>query len=128
MPARVNRVDARRGPVDAAQLHHGLRRVVTVTSGEVHAISSADSEQPIHPPTRPRQTVEELLAAKGTRPIASLDDLTAETFGTDEELLAAKGTRPIASLDDLTAETFGTDEEVEEFVAFTYSERRRDVA
>ncbi|MEW5541283.1 hypothetical protein ACLQ2J_05440 [Streptomyces cyaneofuscatus] len=52
-------------------------------------MSSADSEQPIHPPTRPR---------------------------------------PIASLDDLTAETFGTDEEVEEFVAFTYSERRCDVA
>lgn len=89
MPARVNRVDARRGPVDAAQLYHGLRRVVTVTSGEVDAMSSADSEQPIHPPTRPR---------------------------------------PIASLDDLTADTFGTDEEVEEFVAFTYSERRRDVA
>ncbi|MEW1579504.1 hypothetical protein ACIF6I_26285 [Streptomyces microflavus] len=102
MSVRVNRVDARRGPADAAQLYHGLRRVVTVTSGEVHAMSSADSEQPIHPPTRPRQTVEELLAAKGTRPIASLDDLTADTFGTDEE--------------------------VEEFVAFTYSERRRDVA
>ncbi len=102
MSVRVDRVDARRGPVDAAQLYRGLRRVVTVNSGEVHAMSSADSEQPIHPPTRLRQTVEELLAAKGTRPIASLDDLTADTFGTDEE--------------------------VEEFVAFTYSERRRDVA
>lgn len=102
MSVRVNRVDARRGPVDAVQLYHGLRRVVTVTGGEVHAMSSADFEQPIHPSARPRQTVDELLAAKGTRPITSLDDLTADTFGTDEE--------------------------VEEFVAFTYSERRRDVA
>lgn len=48
--------------------------------------------------------------------------------GPVEELLAAKGTRPIVSLDDLTADTFGTDEEVEESVAFTYFERRRDVA
>ncbi|MEU5327639.1 hypothetical protein [Streptomyces parvus] len=102
MSARMNPVDVWTGPADAVQLYHGLGRVMTITSGEVHAMSSADSEQPVHPPIRPRRTVEELLAAKGTKPITSLDDLTADTFASDEEL--------------------------EEFVAFVYSERRRDVA
>jgi len=45
-----------------------------------------------------------------------------------EELLAAKNTQPIRSLDDLAAETFSSEEEVDEFVAFTYAERHRDVA
>ncbi|AWL90383.1 hypothetical protein AMK14_05365 [Streptomyces sp. TSRI0445] len=62
-------------------------------------MSPAQSEQPVHPPIRPQRTVEELLAAKGAKPITSLDDLTADTFASDEE-----------------------------FVAFVHSERRRDVA
>ncbi|MFD7770348.1 hypothetical protein [Streptomyces sp. NPDC059787] len=45
-----------------------------------------------------------------------------------EELLAAKNTQPIRSLDDLAADTFESDEELEEFLAFTYAERRRDAA
>ncbi len=45
-----------------------------------------------------------------------------------EELLAAKGTQPIRSLDDLAADTFESDEELEEFLAFTYAERHRDIA
>lgn len=45
-----------------------------------------------------------------------------------EELLAAKNTQPIRSLDDLAADTFESDEELEEFLAFTYAERHRDVA
>jgi hypothetical protein len=44
------------------------------------------------------------------------------------QLLAAKGTRPIRSLDELAADTFESDEEVEEFLAFTYAERHRDLA
>ena len=44
-----------------------------------------------------------------------------------EELLAAKNTQPIRSLDDLAADTFESDEELEEFLAFTYAERRRDI-
>lgn len=44
-----------------------------------------------------------------------------------EELLAAKGTKPIEAVEDLAAETFGSDEELDEFLAFTRSERRRDV-
>ncbi len=55
-----------------------------------------------HPQPRPRVSVEELLAAKNTQPIRSLDDLAADTFESDEEL--------------------------EEFLAFTYAERRRDAA
>lgn len=44
-----------------------------------------------------------------------------------EELLAAKNTQPIRSLNDLAADTFESDEELEEFLAFTYAERRRDL-
>ncbi|MGK5449287.1 hypothetical protein [Streptomyces radiopugnans] len=55
-----------------------------------------------YPPLRPRLSVEELLAAKNTQPIRSLDDLAADTFESDEEL--------------------------EQFLAFTYAERHRDAA
>jgi hypothetical protein len=44
------------------------------------------------------------------------------------QLLAAKHTQPIQSLDDLTADTFESDEELEDFLAFTYAERHRDLA
>ncbi|MEU5810203.1 hypothetical protein [Streptomyces sp. NPDC047718] len=43
-------------------------------------MSAAGSAHPIHPVLRPRLTVEELLAAKNTQPITSLDDLKADTF------------------------------------------------
>lgn len=45
-----------------------------------------------------------------------------------EELLAAKGTQPLASVEDLTADTFSSDAELEEFLAFTAAERHRDLA
>ena len=41
------------------------------------------------------------------------------------QLLAAKGIRPIRSLDELAADTFESDEE---FMAFTCAERHRDWA
>jgi hypothetical protein len=44
------------------------------------------------------------------------------------QLLAAKNARPIRSLDDLAADTFGSDEELDDFLAFTYAERHRDPA
>lgn len=44
------------------------------------------------------------------------------------QLLAAKNTQPIRSLDDLAADTFESEEELEEFLAFTYAERHRDLA
>jgi hypothetical protein len=65
-------------------------------------MSALDADHPVYPPIRPRLSVEELLAAKNTPPIRSLDDLAADTFESDEEL--------------------------EEFLAFTYAERHRDVA
>jgi hypothetical protein len=43
-----------------------------------------------------------------------------------EELLAAKSARPIGSIDDLAAETFESDDELNEFLAFTSAERRRE--
>jgi hypothetical protein len=44
------------------------------------------------------------------------------------DLLAAKRTEPIRSLEDLAADTFDSDEELEEFLAFTYAERHREIA
>ncbi len=44
------------------------------------------------------------------------------------QLLTAKDTQPIRSLDELAAGTFESDEELEEFLAFTYAERHRDLA
>lgn len=72
------------------------------TSGEAKTVSTPEAAHPFYPPLRPQVTVEELLAAKGTQPIRSLDDLTADTFDSDEEL--------------------------DDFLAFTHAERRRDVA
>ena len=45
-----------------------------------------------------------------------------------EELLAAKGTKPIRSLDDLAADTFESDQELNEFLAFNHAERHREVS
>ena len=44
------------------------------------------------------------------------------------ELLAAKRTVPIRSLDELAADTFESDKELEEFLAYTYAERHREIA
>lgn len=65
-------------------------------------MSTPEADHSFHPPIRPRLSVEEMLTAKGTQPIRSLDDLAADTFESDEEL--------------------------EEFLAFTYAERHRDAA
>jgi hypothetical protein len=45
-----------------------------------------------------------------------------------EELLAAKATPVIESVDDLTADTFASDAELDEFLAFTHAERHRDAS
>ncbi|MGA6156262.1 hypothetical protein ACPEIC_23230 [Stenotrophomonas sp. NPDC087984] len=65
-------------------------------------MTTPDAGLPAYPPARPRLSVEELLAAKNTQPIRSLDDLVADTFESDQEL--------------------------DEFLAFTHAERHRDVA
>jgi len=66
------------------------------------AVSSSGAGQPADAPVRPRMSVAQLLAAKKARPVESLDDLAADTFESDQEL--------------------------EEFLAFTYAERHRDLA
>jgi hypothetical protein len=65
-------------------------------------VSSSGAGRPADAPIRPRLTVGELLAAKSARPVGSLDELAADTFQSDQEL--------------------------EEFLAFTYAERHRDLA
>jgi hypothetical protein len=65
-------------------------------------VSTSGADKPVGSAAKPRLSVAQLLAAKNTRPIRSLDDLAAETFESDEEL--------------------------EEFLAFTYAERHRDLA
>jgi hypothetical protein len=42
-------------------------------------------------------------------------------------LLAEKNAWSIRSLEELAADTFDSDHELEEFLAFTYAERRRDL-
>jgi hypothetical protein len=64
-------------------------------------MSTPDAEPFVYLPIRPRLSADELLAARNTQPIRSLDDLAADTFESDQEL--------------------------EEFLAFTYAERHRDV-
>lgn len=41
-----------------------------------------------------------------------------------EEQARLKGVRPIESLDDLARDVFASDEELEEFLAYTYANRR----
>jgi hypothetical protein len=65
-------------------------------------VSTSGAGRPIGAPRRPRLPVAQLLAAKHTQPIQSLDDLMADTFESDEEL--------------------------EDFLAFTYAEHHRDLA
>lgn len=52
-----------------------------------------------------------------TRPYLSVD-----------ELLAARNTKPIGTIDELAADTFDSDEELDDFLTFTHSERQRDYA
>jgi len=44
------------------------------------------------------------------------------------QLLAAKKAQPIRSLDDLAADTFESDAELDDFLAFTYAERHRELS
>jgi hypothetical protein len=49
--------------------------------------------------------------------------------GSVEELARRKGVRPVASVSDMAQEgVFDSDEELEEFIAYTYANRRADLA
>jgi hypothetical protein len=69
------------------------------------AMSTSSADEPVLPSYRPRLSVEELIRAKDAKPIRSMADLEA-----------------------MSAEIFESDDELDEFLAFTYTERRRDVA
>lgn len=45
-----------------------------------------------------------------------------------DELLAAKTTPTICSIEQLAADTFSSDEELDEFLAFTRADRHRDLS
>jgi hypothetical protein len=70
--------------------------------GVSSVVSSSGAGRPVDASIRPRLSVTQLLAAKNARPVRSLDELAADTFESDQEL--------------------------EEFLAFTYAERHRDLA
>ena len=58
------------------------------------------------------------------RPVESLDYDSLSV----EELAQLQGVRPVQSLDELARDVFSSDEEVEEFIAYTYAARHRDMA
>jgi hypothetical protein len=73
-----------------------------VMVGEVSGVSASAMDNSHLPRPHPRMSVEEMLAAKETKPIRVIEGLAADTFASDEE--------------------------VEEFVAFAYAERHRDLS
>jgi hypothetical protein len=75
--------------------------------------------------TKPAEGVSSVVSSSGAgRPVdASIRPRLSVT-----QLLAAKNARPVRSLDELAADTFESDQELEEFLAFTYAERHRDLA
>ncbi len=96
---RLLSLPARRMPPTASQ-----RPMLDARPWEVvrAVVNSSGAGRPAGAPIPPRQSVAQLLAAKRARPVRSLDELAADTFESDQEL--------------------------EEFLAFTYSERHRDLA
>ena len=72
---------------------------------EVAMSAPSADHHPTLPLRRPKLSVDELIKAKNAKPIRSLADLEA-----------------------MAADVFESDEELDEFLAFTYAERRRDVA
>jgi hypothetical protein len=80
----------------------GLCRTAAGTITVAGSVSSSGADSSAGVAIRPRLSVAQLLAAKNTGPIRSLDDLAADTFESGGEL--------------------------EGFLAFTYAERHRDLA
>lgn len=59
-------------------------------------------DEPIYPPAHKRTSLDDLVRAKRAQPLQSMDELVADTFGSDEEL--------------------------DEFLEFTYEARRNNIA
>ncbi|WP_239341971.1 hypothetical protein [Frankia sp. CiP3] len=67
-------------------------------------MNTSSADYPVFPSRQPRLSINELIRAKNAEPIRSLADLEA-----------------------MSADIFESDAELDEFLAFTYAERRRDV-
>ncbi len=68
-------------------------------------MNTSSADYPVFPSRQPRLSINELIRAKNAEPIRSLADLEA-----------------------MSADIFESDAELDEFLAFTYAERHRDVA
>lgn len=55
------------------------------------------------------------------------DEATGRPRQSAAQLAAAKNIQPVRAVGELAADVFESDKELEEFLAFTYSERRRDL-
>jgi len=70
-----------------------------------------------------------MLAEVGTVESSSGSGRTAENRVRPrlsvQQLLEAKNARPVRSLEELAADTFGSDRELDEFLALIYAERHR---
>jgi hypothetical protein len=69
---------------------------------EVAAVSTSSEGRPVEPPYYDSLSIEELARLQGVKPVRSLDELARDVFSSDEE--------------------------VDEFIAYTYAARRRDMA
>lgn len=103
-PSICRRRDANRRSPWSSDRKDGSSRMLVWSRlwREVRGVSTSAMDTPDVPRPRPRVSLEELLVAKGTKPIRGIEDLAADTFTSDKE--------------------------VEEFVAFTYAERHRDLS
>lgn len=87
------------------RLYHELQHISSWHHVEVLMSTPGADRHPVLPLRQPKLSVDELIKAKNAKPIRSLEDLAA-----------------------MAADVFDSDEELEEFLAFTYAERHRDVA
>lgn len=72
------------------------------------------------------EQMREVVAVSTTsegRPVEPLD-YDAQSVA---ELVRLQGVRPVRSVDELARDAFGSDAVVDEFVAYTYAARRRDL-
>lgn len=64
------------------------------------------------------------MSASSAGPVQPVDQDSLSV----EDLARQQGVRPVRSLDQLARDAFSSDQELEEFLAYTYAARRRDMA
>ncbi len=78
-------------------------RALSEQAREVAAVSTSSDGRPVEPPDYDSLSIEELARLQGVKPVKSVEDM------------ACPG-------------VFESDEELDEFIAYTYAARRRDMA